>query len=57
MPYKMQKSGSGFKVVGPSGPKSRVSLPRERALAQMRALYANTDEQAVHLPKKKKKKI
>ena len=48
MPYKLKKVKGGFKVSGPSGTKSKKPLSKERAKAQMRALYANE-------PKAKKK--
>ncbi len=48
MPYKIVKSGKGYKVSGPSGTKSRKPLSKAKAQAQMRALYANE-------PKAKKK--
>lgn len=41
MPYNLEKSGSGFKVMGPSGAKSKRPLSKEMAVRQMRALYAN----------------
>ncbi len=41
MPYHMGKSGDGYKVMGPSGPKSKHPMSKENAAAQMRALYAN----------------
>lgn len=46
MPYKLVKSGKGWKVRNKHSGKtySKKALPRARALAQMRALYANTDE-------------
>jgi hypothetical protein len=40
MPYHLEQSGSGYYVVGPSGRHSQRPLPRRRAAAQMRALYA-----------------
>jgi 2'-5' RNA ligase len=46
MPYKLQASGSGWLVVNSDTgkPKSRRPLPRKRAEAQMRALYANVPD-------------
>ena len=44
MPYKLEKSGKGYVVTGPSGPKSNHPLSREMAVKQMRALYANEPE-------------
>lgn len=44
MPYDIRKTGSGYKVVGPSGPKSKKPLTLRKAKAQMRALYANEPE-------------
>lgn len=41
MPYRLQKSGSLFYVVGPSGRHSKKPMPRSRAVRQMRALYAS----------------
>lgn len=42
MPYKLVKSGSGFKVSGPSGAHySKKPQSKERALSQMRALYVH----------------
>lgn len=41
MPYKLEKSGDGYFVVGPSGRKSKKPLDHATAAAQMRALYAN----------------
>jgi hypothetical protein len=40
MPYTLQKSGDGYKVFGPGGPKSKKPLPRSNAVKQLRALYA-----------------
>lgn len=40
MPYRLEQSGSGYYVIGPSGRHSKKPMPRKRALAQMRALYA-----------------
>ena len=46
LPYRLQQSGSGWVVVNSETgkPKSNRPLPRARALAQMRALYANNPE-------------
>lgn len=42
MPYKLVKSGDGYKVAGPSGTSySKHPQSRQQAAAQMRALYAN----------------
>lgn len=43
MPYKLQKTGKGFKVCKKAGGKcfSKKPLPKERAKAQMAAIYAN----------------
>jgi hypothetical protein len=43
MPYKVQKSGKGYKVVtkGTGKTHSQKPMPKSRAMAQMRALYAN----------------
>ena len=43
MPWTLQKSGKGYFVVtkGTGRKHSKLPLPKERALAQMRALYAN----------------
>ena len=43
MPYKVKKSGKGYKVFkkGTSKSYSKKPLPKKRAEAQMRALYAN----------------
>jgi hypothetical protein len=48
MPYSLRKVQGGYKVYGPNGPKSQKPLPKARAEAQLRALYANE-------PKAKKK--
>lgn len=46
MPYEIRKSGSGYVVVtkGTRRAHSKKALPRARAEAQMRALYANSPE-------------
>ena len=43
MPWTLEKSGAGYYVVtkGTGRKHSKKPLPKERALAQMRALYAN----------------
>jgi hypothetical protein len=43
MPYELRKAGSGWVVVtqGTKKAHSKKPLSRERAVAQMRALYAN----------------
>lgn len=42
MPYKLAKSGSGYKVEGPGGKTySKHSQTRAMAARQMRALYAS----------------
>lgn len=42
MPYKVVKSGSGYKVAGPEGTKySKHPQSRAKAAAQMRAMYAS----------------
>lgn len=46
MPYKLQKVKGGYKVKTKSGPHkgrthSNKALPHARAVAQLRALYAN----------------
>ena len=42
MPYDVRKSGKGFKVFSPNGPKSKKPMTLRRARAQQRAIYANT---------------
>jgi hypothetical protein len=42
VPFKVKKSGKGYKVVSPNGPKSKKPLTLRRAKAQQRAIYANT---------------
>lgn len=42
MPYIIKKSGKGFKVHSPKGPKSKKPLTLRQAQAQQRALYART---------------
>jgi len=46
MPYKIKKSGSGYKVCLKRGGKcfSKKKLSKKRAKAQMRAILANTHE-------------
>lgn len=46
MPYSLEQSGSKFYVVGPNGRHSRRPLPKKRAEAQLRALYASEKESA-----------
>ncbi len=43
MPYELRRSGKGWKVgkVGSKTAMSRKPMPKARAEAQMRALYAN----------------
>ncbi len=43
MPYSIRKKGSGFKVCKKAGGKcfSKKPMPKEKAKAQMRAIYAN----------------
>lgn len=42
MPYKIAKSGDGYKVHSPSGPKSKHPLTLRQARRQQAAIYANT---------------
>jgi hypothetical protein len=47
MPYKIVKSGKGYKVKTKTGAKkvhSKKPLSHAKAVAQLRALYANTKE-------------
>ena len=46
MPYKVKKVAGGYKVVTETTGKahSKKALPKQKAVAQMRALYANTKE-------------
>lgn len=45
MPFKLSRKGNGFVVIDDKGKEfSKKPLPRERALAQMRALYANVPD-------------
>ena len=51
MPYDVEKSGGGYKVVTKAGPHkghehSNKPLSKERATAQMRAIYANSGNEA-----------
>lgn len=48
MPYKVAKSGSGYKVKNKNTGKtySKKPLTKKKAEAQMRALYANTKEES-----------
>lgn len=53
MPWSVEKSGNGFNVVKKGSGKVVGHHPsRERALAQMRALYANVPEPGNEKPKK-----
>lgn len=49
MPYKIRKSGSGYKVYKKEGGKcfSNKALPKARAQAQMKAIYANESRNKV----------
>lgn len=49
MPYRIKKSGSGYKVVSPNHPGgfSKEPQSKEQALAQQRALYANSKDEAI----------
>jgi hypothetical protein len=42
MPYEVKKSGKGFKVFSPNGPKSKKALTLRMARQQQKAIYANT---------------
>ena len=49
MPYKLAKTGKGYKVVTKAGPHkgrkhSKKPLSHARAVAQLRALYANAKD-------------
>lgn len=46
MPYKVQKFGSGYKVVSTDTGKVHSNKPmsKEKAQAQMRAMYANVSD-------------
>lgn len=46
MPYKLKKTGSGYKVCKKNSTKcySKKPLPRKRALKQLAALHINTGE-------------
>lgn len=46
MPYEVKKSGKGFKVFSPSGPKSKAPMSKDKARAQQAAIYANTKEES-----------
>jgi hypothetical protein len=48
MPYAVRKSGSGYKVFNKESGKSysKKPLPKDRAQAQMRAIYANSSAEA-----------
>jgi hypothetical protein len=41
MPFKVVKSGGGYKVASPHGTKSKKPLTLREAKAQQRAIYAN----------------
>ena len=43
MPFKVKKSGKGFKVFSPSGAKSKKALTLRKARQQQKAIYANWD--------------
>lgn len=43
MPYHVKKSGSGYKVFGPSGAKSKKPMSKEKVRKQQAALYANAN--------------
>jgi hypothetical protein len=43
MPFKVKKSGEGYKVFSPKGAKSKKPMSKEKALAQQKAIYANWD--------------
>ncbi len=42
MPYRIKKSGSGYKVASPNRTFSKKPLTMRRAKAQLRAIYAQT---------------
>ena len=46
MPYKIKKTGKGYKVGKKDSSKtfSKKPMSKEKAKAQMRAIYANTNE-------------
>lgn len=46
MPYSIRKSGNGYKVYNKNTGKtySKKSMPKERAIKQMRAMYASVQE-------------
>lgn len=46
MPWKLVRSGKGYKVVKKATGEamSKKPMPKARAMAQMRALYANVKE-------------
>jgi hypothetical protein len=48
MPYKVAKSGSGYKVKNKNTGKTYSKKPqtKEKAAAQMRALYMNTKDES-----------
>jgi hypothetical protein len=43
MPFKVKKSGKGYKVFSPKGAKSKKPMSKEKALKQQKAIYANWD--------------
>lgn len=43
MPYKIEKSGDGYKVVSPNGPKEHHPISHEMAERQLRALYMHAN--------------
>lgn len=54
MPYELKREGSGYKIVSKDTGKTHSDkpLPRQRALAQMRALYANVPDAQTDMPAK-----
>lgn len=49
MPYKIRKSGKGYKVFKKNGSKSfsKKALPKKRAVAQLKAIMANTHGEGI----------
>jgi hypothetical protein len=45
MPYTMKKEGGGYKVYGPSGPKSKKPLTLRKAKAQIGLLHRKEKEE------------